>query len=288
MFCERCIFKADVKRCWAHGFSWFLVFWGFFFTSSPHLSRLFKDRRPQWTVAVKMLILFTVELCAMIRLVSRQALSQRKKANTLFLRSQCASLCQLQMGKLASVPPATLPVSVFKVRGEGRIYKRGIFCVAIQKDSERIPNKYCSWPWNTFARGHNERRTGLRRKPVNDRAPRDDTAGPRIHLYIWYSLCKTPEVSASRAENHINIKEMHPGGLWVIKGKRQELRRLTPVQGLVLDKRHVVEGVRNPPTSILPPPTSHLPPSSAASQPSHYTQSQWFARNEFASKQQEK
>lgn len=148
------------------------------------------------------------------------------------------------MGKLASVPPATFPVSVFKVRGERGIYKGGIFCFVIQKTASGFPTNITYNPETPSPVAPNERRTGLAgRKPVNDRARRDDTAGPCIHLYICYSLCTTPEVSASRAENHINIKEMHPRGLWVIKGKRQELRRFAPVQGLVLNKRHVVEGV---------------------------------------------
>lgn len=108
-----------------------------------------------------------------------------KKANTLFLRSQCASRCQPQMGKVASVPPATFPVSVFKVRGERRIYKGGIFCFVIQKTASGFPTNITYDPETRSSVAPNERRTGLaQRKPVNDRAPRDDTAGPRIHLYI--------------------------------------------------------------------------------------------------------
>lgn len=109
----------------------------------------------------------------------------KKKANTLFLRSQCASHCQLQMRKVASVPPATFPASVFQVRGERRIYKGGIFCFAIQKTASGFPTNIAQDPETRSSVAPNERRTGLaRRKPANDRAPQDDAAGPRIHLYI--------------------------------------------------------------------------------------------------------
>lgn len=265
-----------------------MVFCCFFFTSSPHLWQLFKDRRLQWTVAVKMLILFTVELCAMIRLVSRQALSQQKKRTLYFFAANVRHVVNSKWENTVFWLQCLQLHSLYqhsKLEEKGGFIKEAFSALWYKRqwaDSQHDPE-------TCWSMAPNERRTGLAwRKPVNDRAPRDDTAGPCIHLYVWYSLRTTPEVSASRAENHINIKEMHPGGLWVIKGKRQQLRRFTPVQGLVLDKWHVVEGVRNPPTSVLHSPSSHLPPSSAASQPSYYTQSQWFARNEFDSKQQEK
>lgn len=93
-----------------------------------------------------MLILFTVELCVLIRLVSRQASSQQKKKQTLYFFA--ANVRHVVNSKWENwlQPPATFPVSVFKVRGERKIYKGGIFCFVTQKTASGFPTNIADDP----------------------------------------------------------------------------------------------------------------------------------------------
>lgn len=125
-----------------------------------------------------MLILFTVELCAMIRLVSRQALSQQKKQTLYFFAANVRHVVNSKWENWLQCLQLHSLYQYLKLEEKG-----GIFCFVIQKTSG-FPTNIAYDPETRSSVAPNERRTGLaRRTPVNDRAPRHDAAGPRSHLY---------------------------------------------------------------------------------------------------------